>query len=112
MEKRLGEKLKKLREVHFPGESLRSVSEKLNLGINFFTHLSKIESGAMLPSENLLENLGRAYGLSKEEYTDLIAYFHTEKLNKTLMRSNVISKGHEVPVESVREFFRKIKKQR
>jgi transcriptional regulator with XRE-family HTH domain len=111
--KSVGEKLKELREKHFPGESLRKVSERLEesgLGKNFFTYLSKIESGTMLPSENLLKQLSDAYSLSRDEFMELLAHHTTEKLNARLRKSNLINKNQEIPAESVVELFRKIKK--
>lgn len=109
----LGEKLKELREKHFPGESLRKVSEKLerlDFGENFFSYLSKIESGSMLPSEELLKRISDAYKLSHAEFFELLADHSTQKLKAKLVKSNLISEDQEVSVEPMRELFRKIKK--
>lgn len=108
----LGEKLRELREKHFPGESLRKVSEKLEVpgqGKNFFAYLNKIESGAMLPSESLLKQLSDAYNLSEDEFIELSGYHIAQKLNSKL-KGNLLVDGQEISAESVIQLFRKIKK--
>ncbi|MFZ2188351.1 MAG: helix-turn-helix transcriptional regulator [Candidatus Moraniibacteriota bacterium] len=108
----LGEKLKELREKHFPGESLRKVSEKLEgleQGKNFFAYLNKIESGAMLPSETLLKQLSNAYNLSEDEFIQLLGHHTAQKLNVKLQGS-LLSDGQEISAASMVELFRKIKK--
>lgn len=110
--KTLGEKLKELREKHFPGQSLRKVSEELEVsgqGKNFFAYLSKIESGSMLPSESLLKQLSDAYNLSEDEFIELLGHHTAQKLN-TKLKGNLLTNGQEISAESVIQFFRKIKK--
>lgn len=79
MQTSFGSKVKELREAHFPGESLRSVSEKVRPKSNFFTYLSKIEAGIAKPSKKFLYEINDAYKLSKEEFNDLLtSYLATE----------------------------------
>jgi hypothetical protein len=102
-----GPKLKEFREKKFPGESLRKVSEGLELGSNFYSYLSKIELSVSLPSEDFLEKIKKAYILSQTEYNELLdAYFH-DKINQGL--ENLTIETESAP-PAIRHFLRTVKK--
>ena len=108
MGNKFGEKLKSLREGKFRGESIRQVSERLGLGENFFSYLSKIEAGSLLPSETVLNTLVNVYGLSTTERADLFAAYFTERLQQ----AKVIPSNTDMSAESLKILFRKVKKKK
>ena len=83
-------KIRILREKHFPGKSLRSLSTELEsqLGEHFYAYLSKIEAGA-LPSIEFLNKIRSAYRLTSDEYVSLFSLYMMQKLEDTTQRSVV-----------------------
>src|SRR5258708_582841 len=74
-------KIRTLREQHFPGQSLRSLSSELEsqLGEHFYAYLSKIEAGA-LPSIEFLNKIRNAYKLTNDEYIHLFNLYMRQKI--------------------------------
>ena len=107
METYFGGKLRELREKHFPGESLRKVSEKLDLGDNFYSYLSKIELSTSLPSEDFLDKIYQAYGLSDKEYDELVELYYHDKIKFSLNNLEIETK--EAP-QALRQYLRSVKK--
>lgn len=83
-------KIRLLREKHFPGQSLRSLSGELEsqLGEHFYAYLSKIEAGA-LPSIDFLSKIRVAYKLSNSEFQDLVELYLRQKLEAESERSGI-----------------------
>ena len=102
-----GSKLKEFRERHFPGESLRKVSEKLKLGDNFYSYLSKIELGLVLPSEDFLDKILKAYDLSDKEYQELVAAYLNDKVSQSFS-SMELQPREASPI--IRQFLRTVNK--
>lgn len=103
-----GEKLKELREQHFPNESLRRLGQKLEkegFGEYFYTQLSKMESGGLLPSQNFVMEIVRAYRLSPEETQELLAALMIQRMQQ---HGFVPTRGSSP--QTVGKLFRKTKK--
>jgi transcriptional regulator with XRE-family HTH domain len=106
METLFGSKLKDLREKHFPGESLRKVSDKLKLGDNFYSYLSKIELGVSLPSEDILQSINKTYELTQKEFQELLdSYMH----DKVFLSWESLPTEPKAMPPAVREFLRTVK---
>ncbi len=75
----LGEQLTKIREAKFPGDSLRRIGgmlhEKHGFGEYFYTQLSKMEQGAIVPSIDMLNKILDAYGATKPEREKMMHYW-------------------------------------
>ena len=97
-------KIRELREKHFPGQSLRGLSGELEskLGEHFYAYLSKIEAGA-LPSVDFLKKIKEAYKLSEEEFHQLYELYIRQKIEAETERSGL-------PLEPAPQLFRKTKK--
>lgn len=114
MENIFGKKLKELREKHFPTESLRRLGKQFEdkgFGQYFYTQLSKMENGTLLPSEDFVQNIEKAYGLSSSETLELLTALMMEKLQKR----NFVPKHAAAPAEAaqaVGKLFRKAKKKK
>ena len=76
MEVNFSDKLKSLRE------SLRTVGDKIKPNSNFFTYLSKIEAGLATPSKKFLYEIKAKYGLTEEEFEDLITSYLAVEIKK------------------------------
>ncbi len=78
----LGTAMKSLREEKFPGTSMRRVgttlSEKNNFGIFFYTQLNKIETGALVPSIDLLTKILEAYKATSFEKETVFQNFFVQ----------------------------------
>lgn len=105
METKFGDKLKELREKHFPGESLRNVGKRFEteFGEYFYTQLSKMETGVLLPSADFLSRIAKSYQLLPEEVAALVEAYTTQKIQSL----NIVVKHHEL---AVGKLFRKVKK--
>ena len=106
MEPNFGEKLKVLRETHFPGEGLRQVGKQLEMqgfGEHFYSQLSKMENGVILPSINFLPRIAKAYRLSDKEMNELVSIYTMQKIQG----ANLVPEHHEFAAETL---FRKVKK--
>jgi hypothetical protein len=109
-----GDKLKKLREKHFPGESIRRLGkqlEKNGFGEYFYTQLSKMETGAVLPSEDFIKKIQKAYSLSTEETIELL----TSLMFQKLQHKDFLPEHVEMPkgaMQTVGRLFRKTKKKK
>jgi transcriptional regulator with XRE-family HTH domain len=99
-------KIRELREKHFPGQSLRGLSGELEsqLGEHFYAYLSKIEAGA-LPSLDFLKKIRIAYKLTDDEYRDLFQLYARQKFAAESERSGLA-------IEPVPLLFRKTKKKK
>lgn len=104
MNETFSSKLKAVREKYFPGMSLRRVAQKLNLGENFYSSLSRIESGEFLPSEEVLRDILNFYPISLSEKDEILSLYTVEKLNKACL----IPKNTET-MKSAVSFFRKVR---
>ena len=102
-------KIRMLREKHFPGQSLRSLSGELEsqLGEYFYAYLSKIEAGA-LPSIEFLNKIHSAYKLTNDEYVDLFNLYVRQKVEDASERSHVAIQTSATPVL----LFRKVNKKK
>jgi len=98
-----GSKIKILREIAFPGISLRKVGDKFKINNNFYSYLSKIEQGTSLPSENLLDDIRRTYNLSESEYEDIVNAYMQDKVIRSL--ENLTIEINKAPT-AVRQFLR------
>lgn len=71
MENIFGEELTKIRESCYPGLSLRRVGiilhEEHGFGEYFYTQLSKMEKGTIIPSADLVHKILDAYGYPKSQ---------------------------------------------
>jgi hypothetical protein len=110
MENILGEEMKGLREKKFPGLSLRRVGEVLNekdnFGEYFYTQLNKMETGALIPSVDLLTRIVEAYKATSEE---------KESLFQKLFIQSMVETEKELPIKepAIKEalaLYRKLKK--
>lgn len=101
-------KIRELRESHFPGQSLRGLSGELEsqLGEHFYAYLSKIEAGA-LPSLDFLKKIKGAYKLTDDEYQNLFQLYIHQKLEAESERS-----GSGLVLEPAPLLFRKTKKKK
>lgn len=83
-------KIRILREKHFPGKSLRTLSTELEsqLGEHFYAYLSKIEAGA-LPSIEFLNKIRNAYKLTNDEYINLLSLYVMQKVSNESERSGI-----------------------
>ena len=99
-------KIRELREKHFPGQSLRTLSGDLEsqLGEHFYAYLSKIEAGT-LPSLDFLKKIRVAYKLTDSEYHDLFQLYARQKFEATSERSGLA-------LEPVPILFRKTRKKK
>lgn len=108
----LGEQLTKIREKKFPGESLRRVGgtlhEKHGFGEYFYTQLSKMEQGAIVPSIDMLNKILNAYGATKVE-KDLMMQAWFEATAMEMATKGLSLKESEVK-EAVNLLYRKINK--
>ncbi len=105
MQNDFGEKIRHLRESHFPGISLRNVGEKIRPRSNYFTYLSRVEAGIIKPSRKFLAQIREEYELSEEEYKDLVlSYTTTEVMDGWAEFNDAEKKDLAV------RLFRKIKK--
>jgi transcriptional regulator with XRE-family HTH domain len=99
-----GKQLKIFREKHFPGKSLRSVGDELDMGDTFYTYLSKMENDTLLPSEAVLFRLMGALSLTDTEKTELLTSFFATKINRSTLITRPLSH------ETANLLFRKITK--
>ena len=105
-----GDRLKELREKHFPNESLRRLGtkwEEEGFGKYFYTQLSKMESGALLPSEKFVRDIEEAYQLSKQETLELLSVLIMQRIQE---RDFIPKHSVDQTAEAVGKLFRKIKK--
>lgn len=98
-----------LREKHFPGRSIRSLSTELEsqLGEHFYAYLSKIEAGA-LPSIEFLNKIRSAYKLTNDEYLELLNLYMRQKVDDVSDRSGVAVEASTEPAL----LFRKVNKKK
>ena len=101
-------KIRSLREKHFPGKSLRSLSEEFGsqLGEHFYAYISKIEAGA-LPSIDFLNKIHSAYKLTNDEYIELLSLYMKQKVENATERSSVA-----IETASPALLFRKVSKKK
>ena len=99
-------KIRELREKHFPGQSLRGLSSELEsqLGEYFYAYLSKIEAGA-LPSLDFLKKVRIAYKLTDDEYQALLELYFRQKIEAETERTGL-------SLEPLPQLFRKTKKKK
>lgn len=83
-------KIRLLREKHFPGQSLRGLSTELEsqLGEHFYAYLSKIEAGA-LPSIDFLNKIRVAYKLTDDEFRDLSESYMKQRIESESERIGI-----------------------
>lgn len=100
-----------LREEHFPGRSIRNLSEELEpyFGKHFYVYISKIEAG-VLPSLDFVMKIRKAYSLNDMEYADLIRSYANQKL-KTEIESDLERSGADIEIAKPLA-FRKVKKKK
>lgn len=113
MDNVFSKKLRDLREKHFPGESLRRLGKKWEgegLGEYFYTQLSKMETGALLPTEEFVKKIAKALGLDQAETIDLLSALMVQRFHeKEFFPKNSLS---EQTAEAVGQLFRKVKKKK
>ncbi|MFA6297283.1 MAG: hypothetical protein WC629_01840 [Candidatus Paceibacterota bacterium] len=104
-------KIKTLRETHFPGKSVRSLDKELkpHFGEHYYAYISKFESGVLPPIE-VLEKIKEAYSLSSSEYDDLMRSYLMEKFEDHLADAQRIGVNVELQPEPL--LFRKVNKKK
>ncbi len=110
MNEKFKNKIRALREEHFPGRSIRSLDKELEpyFGKHFYAYLSKVEAGA-LPSLDFIKKIKDSYSLSVNEYEDLVkAYFHQK------FEDEIISESQRSGIALMPEplVFRKVNKKK
>jgi len=103
-------KIRSLRELHFPGRSIRGLDKELetHFGKHFFAYISKIEAGA-LPSIDFRKKVKDAYSLSNQEYEDLVQSYFQERFENEIVAETQRS---GVGLEPQPLLFRKISKKK
>jgi transcriptional regulator with XRE-family HTH domain len=99
MEK-IGKKLKDYREKVFPNKGLRKVADIIKI---HFVYLNRIENNLLMPSDDMISNLSKAYGLTEEQEFKLFQLAKKAHLHPKIQEFFDDSKKAE-------DFFRKIKK--
>lgn len=104
-------KIKSLRELHFPGKSVRSLDKELKpyFGEHYYAYISKYESG-ILPSMDVLEKIKMSYSLTMSEYEDLMESYLLEKFEDHLADAQRAGVNVELQPESL--LFRKVPKKK
>lgn len=104
-------KIRLLREKHFPGRSIRNLSQELEpyFGKHFYVYISKIEAG-VLPSMDFVMKIRTAYSLDDTEYGDLIESYANQKL-KIEIESDLERSGANIEIAEPL-VFRKVKKKK
>lgn len=107
----LGEELTKIREQKFPGLSLRRVGgilrERHGFGEYFYTQLSKMEQGVLVPSIDMLNKILTAYGATRAEREAMTQYWFAATAVATADRGSIKRPKVE---EAVNLLYRKVKK--
>lgn len=107
----LGEELKNMRERKFPGLSLRRVggilSDEHGFGEYFYTQLSKIEQGALVPSIDMLSKILVAYGATVEEKESMKHHWLAATWGAAAAEVSV-----KRPEDAARLLFRKVQKKK
>lgn len=111
MTNRFKNKIKTLREAHFPGKSVRSLDKELKpyFGEHYYAYISKFESGILPPTETL-EKIKMAYSLSASEYDDLMQSYLLEKFEDHLADAQRAGVNVELKPKSL--LFRKVNKKK
>ncbi len=104
-------KIKTLREAHFPGKSVRSLDKELKpyFGEHYYAYISKYESG-LLPPVEALEKIKTAYSLTMQEYEDLMESYLLEKFEDHLADAQRAGVNVELQPEPL--LFRKVTKKK
>lgn len=86
MNEKFKNKIRALREAHFPGRSIRNLDEELEpyFGKHFYAYLSKVENGA-LPSLDFIKKVKESYSLSVDEYEDLVQAYFKQKFEDEII---------------------------
>lgn len=103
-------KIRSLRESHFPGRSTRSLDKELesHFGKHFYAYISKIEAGA-LPSIDFIKKVKEAYSLSTSEYEDLVQAYFKERFENKIVAD---AQRSGVALEPQPLLFRKVNKKK
>lgn len=103
-------KIRSLRESHFPGRSTRSLDKELepHFGKHFYAYISKIEAGA-LPSIDFIKKVKEAYSLSTSEYEDLVQAYFKERFENEIVAD---AQRSGVALEPQPLLFRKVNKKK
>jgi len=104
-------KIKTLRERHFPGRSVRGLNNELEpyFGEHYYAYISKFESGVLPPMDSL-EKIKKAYDLTVSEYNDLIETYLLEKFEDHLADAQRV--GVNVELQPQPLLFRKVSKKK
>lgn len=109
----LGDELIKIREGKFPGLSLRRVGGILHdehgFGEYFYTQLSKIEQGSIIPSADLLNKILDAYGVPKTDRAHVMTLFTAVS---AYAHMHGISSHHTSVEKAATLLYRKVKKRK
>lgn len=115
MQTSFGNRIRKLREEKFPGQSLRKVgeylSEKYEFRDYFYTQLNKVEMGVILPSSELLGRLLTAYNVSREEREEVYAAYASQSAEESFrmmaedigVRENAVKNAADLLYRKVRK---------
>ena len=108
-----GEEFTKIREKCFPGRSLRGVGIILHkehgFGEYFYTQLSKMEKGSIIPSGDLVHKILDAYGYPKNQRTHIMSLLAVVSAHS---RMHGIS-SHRPSIELAAEMlYRKVKRKK
>jgi len=104
-------KIKTLRETHFPGQSVRSLKKELepHFGEHYYAYISKFESGILPPIETL-DKIKEAYSLTSSESEDLMKSYLLERFEDYLADAQRIGVNVELQPEPL--LFRKVSKKK
>ena len=109
-----GLQLRALREVKFPGQSLRRVGEFLSsqgFGDYFYTQLSKIESGLLLPSAGLLLRILDAYSADSSERKEVLTAYSSAMAWRAMARVDTTTSS-STRHAAVHQLYRKVKRKK
>ncbi len=110
MDENFKNKIRSLRESHFPGRSVRNLKTELEpyFGKHFYAYISKIEAGA-LPSMDFIKKIKEAYTLSIKDYEDLVQLYLKQKFEDEFITETQRS---GINLEPQPLLFRKVNKKK
>jgi hypothetical protein len=109
MKNNFGDSLRQMRDIHFPGKGLKSVCDQLltkgndDFGGYFFTQLSRMENGQILPSEKILGRIMEAYDLNTEEKILLLEAYMEDRMKNITSQAGQKIMGKDLTMKVYRK---------